>query len=153
MSQHVLPHLLSPAVLHPSVAPLLYLYQACCCLPPLILFIIESRRHSTATSHATRRRTRTRAPHCQPHHPPPPIWRGSPRQLPVTRNKIAVSLQNKTHVFSAREDATCKVPEMICGLNDIWSAGATLQWRFGVFDVSNQNVYRMIICVKTEDIH
>lgn len=42
MSQHVLPHLLSPAVLHPSVAPLLYLYQACCCLPPLILFIIRS---------------------------------------------------------------------------------------------------------------
>lgn len=42
MSQHVLPHLLSPAVLHPSAAPLLYLYQACCCLPPLILFIIRS---------------------------------------------------------------------------------------------------------------
>lgn len=42
MSQHVLPHLLSPAVLHPSAAPLLYLYQACCCLPPLILFIIGS---------------------------------------------------------------------------------------------------------------
>lgn len=41
MSQHVLPHLLSPAVRQPSAA--LYLCRACCCLPLLILFITRSR--------------------------------------------------------------------------------------------------------------
>lgn len=133
MSQHVLPHVLSPAVLHPPAAPLLYLYQACCCLPLLILFIIRSLPLPPL-------------PHSEgdivPVHPHPHLYSF---HLPAHIPAAACHLQQKSCI-SAEHSIYGKITQCVrsqlSGLNGIWSVDKAWLFRFLTLQIKiNSSVF------------